>query len=275
MNCVSELIGANVVNEQYILHICLLPEVIRSIDNEFKQKVHINPTPCITATDLTFTSIDNTTNHYEPSIENPNKLKESTRQKTHNHYTVTHESLRTPNIRGTSDTTETSCELHCMWDTNTFSGKAVGLPTAFIPETGMYKTIGCYCSPGCAAASNMADARIGIDTRYERHALIEAMVGHPVNLAPDRECLRRFGGNKTIEDFRKSDSDKDRILYPPLCPQRVYHVFHPKSFSMTTNDRTKNTKQDEDDDSWTKMLRPRKVKSTLRGLGQFMDVRRE
>lgn len=262
MDFLSNLMhGSSNVNEQHILHIRLSYDTICQINNELQHVSPLQPTPQTTTTDLTFTAIEHNSKTPETSTA-PTEGSDLAGL----HYKVLNPSMHYP-----QQVDQNVTALHCMWDTHPFHCKPVGIPTAYNPDTGTYRTIGCFCSLQCAAAQNMSDVRISIDTRYERHGLMETMAGQTLSLAPDRECLVRFGGNTSIERFRSSTAVSERVLYPPMVPHRVYHVFRPMQ-KTGAGENCSSTVSGEDNMAWTEMLRPHKKKHSKRGLGRFIEV---
>ena len=115
----------------------------------------------------------------------------------------------------------------CGWDTCSFENTPVGIPIR-VCEDGGYETKGCYCGLSCAAAANLSDNKISATTRGERHSLIAMIHSNLLNkriqVAPDRECLRIFGGSLRIEEFRKTNVCDTMIIYPPMRPFAVYQT---------------------------------------------------
>ncbi len=254
MDFLSNVMNTSNVNEQLILHIPLPYDIVQKINNELN--IPIQPVPQSYNDNSRFKAIEN--DEIEPEDSN---TKYEGSSLCGEHFKVQNSQPHQQRVLDLSTT------FHCMWDTHKFEGKPIGIPTKFIIETEEYKTIGCFCSIQCAAAHNMADVRVSIDTRYERHGLIETMIGSEVFLAPDRECLVRFGGNTTVEQFRKSNAIIERVLYPPMIPQHVYHVFQPIRNKCYNKPETSNTT--DESLSWIEMLRPRQKKQK-KGLSQFL-----
>jgi hypothetical protein len=165
-------------------------------------------------------------------------------------------------------------EKYCMWDTCTFTHKSIGIPTSFNLNKKEYMSIGCFCSTSCAAAFNATDCRISSHVKFERNALINMLHDDISNqllkFAPSRECLNRYGGNLTIEQFRKSNATKSYIVYPPF--RQI------KSYQSSTEIK----KRDTDDISnsiseWAIILSKIKKnnnfsQSKKKGLGKFIDL---
>lgn len=90
-------------------------------------------------------------------------------------------------------------------------------------------TQGCFCSLSCAAAANLADNKVSMTTRGERHSLITMMHAkmddiRRLRVAPDRECLRIYGGSLNIHDFRHAGASTYKVMHPPMRPFAVYQT---------------------------------------------------
>ena len=115
----------------------------------------------------------------------------------------------------------------CGWDTCSFDTSPVGIPIR-VCDDGSYETKGCYCSLSCAAAANLADNRISATIRGERHSIL-AMINSDVfnkriRVAPERECLRIYGGSLQINEFRDTSACAQMIIYPPMRPFAIYQT---------------------------------------------------
>ena len=101
------------------------------------------------------------------------------------------------------------------------------LPTNLVMDE--YQVIGCFCSPECAAAYNHESFRQHeerlqyslLNTLYKRFAKGEQI---PIKLAPPKICLRIFGGNLSIEEFRKTVTTITRNLQ--LSIHQWFLLFH-------------------------------------------------
>lgn len=125
--------------------------------------------------------------------------------------------------------------LCCMWDTCPFDTAPVAIPVSYDIQTDTYASIGMFCSLACAAAYNMADHRVCHSVRHERHALIamlhagECRAPHQgFVIAPERECLRKFGGSLSIEQFRSTSQAMFQTRPPPFRPYAVYQMHSPE-----------------------------------------------
>lgn len=89
----------------------------------------------------------------------------------------------------------------CWWCCHTFDGTALHWPYKF--KSNVFSTTGYFCSWGCMKAYAFDKGRT--DT-YEFIVLmkkrIETKIGSAIVRAPKKECLKMFGGQMSIEEFR-------------------------------------------------------------------------
>ena len=113
-----------------------------------------------------------------------------------------------------------NCNAACFWCCHSFTHRPVILP---IRDTGEYlQVMGNFCSPECAT-SYLFDIRQDSHTRWEQQSLLYRLYGHACNNkihpAPPRSVLTLFGGNLSIQEYRKLlQSQKVRvdIHLPPM-----------------------------------------------------------
>lgn len=108
----------------------------------------------------------------------------------------------------------------CFWCCHTFTHRPVVLP---IRDTGEYlQVMGNFCCPECATAY-LFDIRQDSHTRWEQLSLLYRVYGEACNglihPAPPRATLKLFGGNLSIQDYRKmiySHTVRVDIHLPPM-----------------------------------------------------------
>ena len=81
--------------------------------------------------------------------------------------------------------------------------------------------MGVFCSPECAAAYNFNTN--GVTNIWEKYSLLNLLYGKMykknIKIAPPRNTLKKFGGNLTINQFRRHNVNNDikfKIINPPL-----------------------------------------------------------
>ena len=113
-------------------------------------------------------------------------------------------------------------DIHCFWDCGEIEGQPFGLPIKYVG--GVYYLIGCFSTPECAAAYNFNDS--SISNPWYNYSLLNMMCRDMFNnpklkikVAPQRQCLQKFGGNLSLKEFREicMDYTKDyKIVFPPV-----------------------------------------------------------
>lgn len=128
------------------------------------------------------------------------------------------------------------CCWHCC---ETFDGKPVPIPYNFDVKLKKYQVYGVFCSFSCAKGylieHNPFD--IGRKTMLLKEVAVNLFGKDISNIiaAPPRECLQRFGGKLSIDEFRTIDT-QHVVETPPFLPH--YHVMVSSSVNqMEGNDR--------------------------------------
>lgn len=113
----------------------------------------------------------------------------------------------------------------CWWDGHHFDTKPVFIPKRIL-EDGTYSVYGNFCSPECAMSYLWNECDIDNETRWERGALIGEMTRKVFNGTIDkirealpRWALKEYGGEFTIDEFRKINTHPDAehtTYYPPV-----------------------------------------------------------
>ena len=108
-------------------------------------------------------------------------------------------------------------KISCFWCTSDFNNQPYGIPIKKIEDT--YHMFGNFCSKECAAAYIFDSQNIN---KWESYSLLNMLYSNPKNpikIAPDRICLRKFGGNLSIEEFRNTCDNKSKdykVILPPM-----------------------------------------------------------
>lgn len=142
-------------------------------------------------------------------------------------------------------------EVLCFWCSHSFSNVPVGIPIKLFD--GKFYCTGTFCSFSCAAAYNY-NVRDGNHDIFERNNLINLMaskfgVNTPVRCAKPREMLKIFGGDLSINDFRKNDeksiyfSNKYPIMAVSERVEEVKDTFNTQSSETFTIQKTPIAKQ--------------------------------
>ena len=108
----------------------------------------------------------------------------------------------------------------CFWCCENFSGRPCIIPSHVIDD--VWQVYGNFCSPQCGM-SYLITELLDTHTRWERIALLNRLYSTftdgRIYPAPPRECMQRFGGTISSDEFHKiCDSRRIRIdlHMPPM-----------------------------------------------------------
>jgi len=113
----------------------------------------------------------------------------------------------------------------CWWCRNNFSSSPCELPEDYFNNT--FYCIGHFCSYNCMKSYNL-DLNDSLSSKreslmnllyYQTYSLYKF-----INPAPHWMCLEEYGGNLSIEDFRKNslvNSKEYLVLHPPLISRQM------------------------------------------------------
>lgn len=115
----------------------------------------------------------------------------------------------------------------CFWCCHGFRWKSFVLPVQYDAYNEEYLAEGHFCSPECALGYLYSDIHVTDSQRWIRHSLLQSLYGplykeREIHPAPDRRCLRMFGGVLDIEQFRQYIRKSDVPLITQLPPIRLY-----------------------------------------------------
>ncbi len=115
----------------------------------------------------------------------------------------------------------------CWWCCHKFENTPFFLPDKYYENK--YHVFGYFCSPSCACAYNidMNDYKL-----WERNSLIIKLYNEltdnvisNVSPSPPKQILKSFGGNITIEEYRKKTNTainySSRFIIPPMVPLKT------------------------------------------------------
>lgn len=93
--------------------------------------------------------------------------------------------------------------IACFWCCEQYEGQPCAIPTGLIDE--IWQVYGAFCSPQCCLAYILSE-NLDTHVRWERIAMLNSIYGPQCNgrvyPAPNRECLQRFGGPMSSEEFK-------------------------------------------------------------------------
>ena len=116
-----------------------------------------------------------------------------------------------------------STSISCWWCCHPFEGPPCALPYEI--KDGNFYVEGIFCSPECAAAWNFSDthSKYNLWERYSHLNYLYRKVYNnnsvKIKIAPPRQCLKIFGGNLAIKEFRENNTNYNKtykIIMPPM-----------------------------------------------------------
>jgi len=110
-----------------------------------------------------------------------------------------------------------SVNIDCLWCCHSFNNFPFGIPIKKCDDT--YYMFGNFCSAECAAAYNFDNNNTC--EAYERYSLINYLYSNKskIKIAGPRLSLKKFGGQLSIEEFRKNNTIYNKnykLLLPPM-----------------------------------------------------------
>ena len=120
----------------------------------------------------------------------------------------------------------TRTSIYCWWCCHSFDNEPCVLPTNLVgtPGNEEFQVTGCFCCPECVAAYNHECYRQ--HEEREQYSLLNMLYKRfyqseqiPIKLAPPKMCLRIFGGNLSIEEFRENCHNyyqEFTVIQPPM-----------------------------------------------------------
>ena len=112
--------------------------------------------------------------------------------------------------------------IYCWHCCHPFKTRPVSIPIRYVNEK--FYVYGVFCSYNCAAAYNLNSNDYN---KNEKHQLLSLMYSKLYNIsnfteiypAPPKEILQIFGGNVTIDEYRKNfitNNKEFKLIIPPL-----------------------------------------------------------
>lgn len=117
--------------------------------------------------------------------------------------------------------------MWCWWCCHDFPGTPMGLPVSYDAKTEKFKTFGNFCGFSCMKAYNHYENLSQKHTQYALISLMHAKANSKepfkhIVCAPPRQCLKEFGGDMDIKEFRSQSEMIHDLQLPPMV--RVNHV---------------------------------------------------
>ena len=171
--------------------------------------------------------------------------------------------------------------LACFWDCHCFDHQPWGIPTKFNYMTGKFTLFGIFCSPNCAM-SYLLTYETNTNTLWERVSLLNLLyykiyeTDENIIPAPDKICLKLFGGPLDIHEFRALTIKNNKIYninFPPcnvITPvlEETKKVFNQDSYFIPNDKKKQNKIQTE-----LKIKRTRSVNANKNTLDSLISVK--
>lgn len=110
--------------------------------------------------------------------------------------------------------------IACYWCCHQFNNAPFGIPVKYNKDK--FFVYGCFCSLECASSYNFED-KSHVEEMWERYSLINFLsrtIGckKVVKPAPSRLCLKLFGGQMNIDEFRSYTNTNKLVSvnFPPM-----------------------------------------------------------
>lgn len=110
-----------------------------------------------------------------------------------------------------------SVNIDCLWCCHSFTNFPFGIPIKKCDDT--YYMFGNFCSAECGSAYNFDNNNTC--EAYERYSLINYLYSNKskIKIAGPRLSLKKFGGQLSVEEFRKNNTIYNKnykLLLPPM-----------------------------------------------------------
>lgn len=105
----------------------------------------------------------------------------------------------------------------CLWDTCEINATPCFLPDKYYD--GKFYVVGWFCSLNCAVAYNLSLDDYRVSERYSLLKMLYGKTQDVIEPSPSCRILDKFGGNISIDTYRKNlkKCDKEyRLLMPPM-----------------------------------------------------------
>lgn len=173
-------------------------------------------------------------------------------------------------------TNEESSKLHtadsiwCWWCCHPFQTKSLKCPVHYRGNN--FECVGNFCSPECTAAFILESGEKYGD-KYEEMELLHSMLKSTERIkpAPSRESLNVFGGDLSIEEFRKSQN-KCVVIYPPMVSLKLHMDEVPNNEKEPNEFLNINSLVIDPNVQDTKKKKTRKTTKKMNTLDKYVDL---
>jgi hypothetical protein len=122
--------------------------------------------------------------------------------------------------------------VYCFWCCHPFNNKPWGVPMKYKENT--FTLYGNFCSSECCAKYIFTNNNN--NNKWDQYNLLNLFYYKicgkykQISLAPPKEALKIFGGNLTINQFRKHNTNIiSSLIFPPIVP--IYSIYESQHIS--------------------------------------------
>ena len=120
-------------------------------------------------------------------------------------------------------------DVCCWWCCHTFDTVPIGNPDRYYTNVEKFRVKGVFCSFSCLMAYRNDSCKKYSSTNYLVKFMYSKLTGtflldSNLTPAPPRSCLKMFGGDLTIEEFRNSFRENKiyKMIEYPMCVSKDY-----------------------------------------------------
>ena len=174
--------------------------------------------------------------------------------------------------------------MWCWWCCHPIEGEPLHFPYKYDDRRRTYHTMGFFCSWACMKTYNLDN---GGPRWGERQQFITQMrrdiygqISHSCPMAPKREALQVFGGNLTIEEFRKNPDVVDikmpyTIFHSCILPVQTPQVTTQNVTNSNSEQKLRNIQESVNKGEQLKLRRPKPLKSTESALEKTLKLKKK
>ena len=216
----------NTMQSNYAIISTQLQKKLKDLD-EADEETDIDKNPGELSDEVIHPKTKESTNNDNINISTLNPNEHCGIESPNDHYIQSIKKTKTHEIMyefiNASDNNEwpTHTNISCFWCCHKFQNGPIGVPTRITRKK--FNLWGCFCTYNCAASYILYNK---IPNMWEKYALLNLFYSKvnncksvKIKLSPPRESLQMFGGNMTIDDFRRSSLKNNtiyRIIDPPI-----------------------------------------------------------
>lgn len=172
-------------------------------------------------------------------------------------------------------------EICCWWCTYPIEGEIFKLPYK-MERSGKYHVMGNFCSWECMKTYNMHENKLRFgeiqsfisSMRLKRYGKIMSL-----GCAPNRYCLKKFGGNLGIEEFRSKCGANPPTIRMPETQNFLHEIVEKKSYtkkeSVLDSQRMNMIKGSSSNAESLKLKRPVPIKREVNNLESALGIVRK